>query len=214
MTIAGRFITFEGGEGAGKSTQVKALAARLAAAGLDVVTTREPGGSPGAEDIRRLLVEGEPGRWDVLSETLMIFAARADHVARTIKPALKRGATVICDRFTDSTYAYQGAGRGLPRETIRRIESIAIPDMKPGLTLVLDVPVEEGLKRAGARRGSETRFESFDVAFHERLREAFLDIARQNPTRCVVIDALQSKEIVEAKIWRTIEMRGLSAPGR
>ena len=154
MTIAGRFITFEGGEGAGKSTQVKALAARLEALGLDVVTTREPGGSPGAEDIRKLLVEGEPGRWDVLSETLMIFAARADHAARTIKPALKRGATVICDRFSDSTYAYQGAGRGLPRETIRRIESIAIPDLKPGLTLILDLPVEEGLRRAAAKPAS------------------------------------------------------------
>jgi len=214
MTIAGRFITFEGGEGAGKSTQVKALAARLEALGLDVVTTREPGGSPGAEDIRKLLVEGEPGRWDVLSETLMIFAARADHAARTIKPALKRGATVICDRFSDSTYAYQGAGRGLPRETIRRIESIAIPDLKPGLTLILDLPVEEGLRRAAARRGGETRFENFDTAFHERLRESFIDIARQNPTRCVVIDGLQSKDIVEAKIWRTIETRGLAVPGR
>ena len=214
MTIASRFITFEGGEGAGKSTQVKALAARLEAAGLDVVTTREPGGSPGAEDIRKLLVEGEPGRWDVLSETLMIFAARADHALRTIKPALKRGATVICDRFSDSTYAYQGAGRGLPRETIRRIESIAIPDLKPGLTLILDLPVEEGLKRAASRRGGETRFENFDAAFHERLREAFVDIARQNPTRCVVVDATQSKEIVEAKIWRTIETRGLSVTGR
>ena len=122
--------------------------------------------------------EGEPGRWDVLSETLMIFAARADHVAKTIRPALARGAIVLCDRFTDSTYAYQGAGRGMPRETIRRIESIALPDLKPDLTFMLDLPAEEGLKRASVRRHGETRFEKFDVAFHERLREAFRDIAQ------------------------------------
>jgi len=214
MMRSGRFITFEGGEGAGKSTQVKVLAAILKERGLDVVTTREPGGSPGAEDIRKLLVEGEPGRWDVLSETLMIFAARADHVAQTIRPALLRGAVVICDRFTDSTYAYQGAGRGMPRETIRRIESIAIPDIKPDLTLILDLPAEEGLKRAVARRGGETRFEQFDVAFHERLRDAFRDIARQNTARCVVVDAMQSKEEVATEIWRNVEARCFSAGAR
>ncbi|HTW34850.1 MAG TPA: dTMP kinase [Rhizomicrobium sp.] len=214
MTRAGRFITFEGGEGAGKSTQVKALAAKLSARGIDVVVTREPGGSPGAEDIRKLLVEGEPGRWDVLSETLMIFAARADHVAKTIKPALARGAVVLCDRFTDSTYAYQGAGRGMPRETIRRIESIALPDLKPDLTFILDLPAEEGLKRASARRHGETRFEHFDVAFHERLREAFRDIARQNTARCVVIDAMQAMDAVEAEIWRVVEARSLAAGAR
>ena len=214
MTKPGRFITFEGGEGAGKSTQVKALAAKLGSRGIDVAVTREPGGSPGAEDIRKLLVEGEPGRWDVLSETLMIFAARADHVAKTIKPALARGAMVLCDRFTDSTYAYQGAGRGMPRETIRRIESIALPDLKPDLTFMLDLPAEEGLKRASSRRHGETRFEQFDVAFHERLREAFRDIARQNTARCVAIDAMQSVDAVEAEIWRVVEARCLTAGAR
>jgi dTMP kinase len=204
---AGRFITFEGGEGAGKSTQVRLLAETLKSRGVDVVTTREPGGSPGAEDIRNLLVKGEPGRWDPLVETLLIYAARADHVAATVKPALARGATVLCDRFMDSTYAYQGAGRGLPRETIRRIESIAVPDLKPDLTLILDLPVETGLRRAAARHGGETRFERFDVAFHERLRETFREIARHHPERCALIDASQSEADVAGAILRVVEAR-------
>jgi dTMP kinase len=207
MTRAGRFITFEGGEGAGKSTQVRTLAAALQARGLDVVLTREPGGSAGAEDIRKLLVEGEPGRWDPLVETLMMFAARADHAAKTIRPALERGAVVLCDRFTDSTYAYQGVGRGLPRETIRRIESIAVPDLKPDLTLILDLPPEEGLKRAASRHHGENRFEHFDIAFHARLRDAFLDIARQNTARCAVIDSTRDKDVVAAEISKIVEQR-------
>lgn len=205
--MTARFITFEGGEGAGKSTQIRLLADGLRASGRDVVITREPGGSPGAEDIRKLLVEGEPGRWEPLVETLMMFAARADHVAKTIKPALASGAIVLCDRFTDSTYAYQGVGRGLPRETIRRIESIAIPDMKAQLTFVLDLPPELGLKRAAARNGDERRFESFDLDFHTRLREAFRDIARHHPERCVVIDATKSQAEVAAAIWSVMEAR-------
>lgn len=204
----GRFITLEGGEGAGKSTQLRRLAARLTARGRDVVATREPGGSPGAEDIRKLLVEGEPGRWPALVETLLIFAARADHVANTIAPALARGAVVLCDRFIDSTYAYQGAGRGLPRETVRRLEAIATPDLKPHLTLVLDLPAEIGLARTKARRHDENRFERFDLGFHERLREAFRDIARKHPDRCALVDAGQSEDAVAAEIWRIVEARG------
>jgi dTMP kinase len=207
MTDRGRFITLEGGEGAGKSTQARHLALALRDRGIDVVTTREPGGSPGAEDIRSLLVEGEPGRWDTLVETLMMFAARADHAVHTIRPALKRGAWVLCDRFTDSTYAYQGAGRGLPRETIRRIESIAVPDLKPDLTLMLDLPSETGLRRAAARNQGETRFERFDIAFHERLREAFREIARHHPERCALIDASAAADDVAAAILRTVEAR-------
>jgi dTMP kinase len=207
MRQTGRFITFEGGEGAGKSTQVRLLAAALEARAVDVVVTREPGGSPGAEDIRKLLVEGEPGRWEPLVETLMIFAARADHVARTIRPALERGATVICDRFTDSTYAYQGAGRGMPRETIRRIESISVPDMKPDLTFLLDLPADAGLQRTASRHHGETRFERFDLAFHERLRDAFREIARNHGDRCVVIDSTQSQEEVAVAIWKVVEGR-------
>src|ERR1700761_680312 len=151
----GRFITLEGGEGAGKSTQVKHLAATLAKKGIQTLTTREPGGSPGAEEIRALLVQGEPGRWDALTETLLVYAARADHVKRTIGPALLADKWVICDRFTDSTYAYQGVGRGLPREIIRRIDSVVLDDFRPDLTLILDLDVDTGLKRAGARGGQE-----------------------------------------------------------
>jgi dTMP kinase len=204
--MAGRFITLEGGEGGGKSTQTKRLAKALEARGLSVLVTREPGGSPGAEDIRGLLVNGAPGRWDALTETLLVYAARAD-VGRTIGPALLADKWVICDRFTDSTYAYQGAGRGLARETIRRIDAIVLDDFKPELTLVLDLDVEAGLKRATSRGGTESRFENFDRDFHERLRQAFLDIAKRNPDRCVVIDAAQAEEAVAAAIWAAVARR-------
>jgi len=197
----------EGGEGTGKSTQVKRLAAALAAKGLPVLTTREPGGSPGAEQIRALLVEGAPGRWDVLTETLLVYAARADHVGRTIGPALLKDQWVICDRFSDSTYAYQGAGRGLARETIRRIEAVVLDDFKPDLTLVLDLDVETGLKRALGRGGKEHRFEKFDRDFHERLRQAFLEIARRHPDRCILVDAAGSADDVAAAIWSQVARR-------
>ncbi|MDE1986668.1 MAG: dTMP kinase [Alphaproteobacteria bacterium] len=207
----GHFITLEGGEGTGKSTQTRRLAAALEMHDISCVLTREPGGSPGAEEIRDLLVNGEPGRWDVLTETLMLYAARADHVTRTIKPALAEGRWVLCDRFSDSSYAYQGAGRGLDRETVRRIESVAIGDFKPELTLVLDLPAEEGLKRAHARASSESRFEKFDVEFHERLRQAFLDIAKRNGDRCRVIDASGDEDTVAHAILDAVKTRfGLS----
>jgi dTMP kinase len=202
-----RFITLEGGEGTGKSTQARRLASAIEARGITTVVTREPGGSPGAEDIRKLLVEGEPGRWDALTETLLVFAARVDHVAQTIKPALALGNWVICDRFTDSTYAYQGVARGLERETIRRIESATIDDFRPDLTLVLDLPVSIGLERANARHSTETRFEKFDAAFHEKLRGAFRDIANRNAERCTLIDAQGSEDAVAALIRKTVESR-------
>lgn len=205
--MSGRFITLEGGEGTGKSTQAKRLAQSLESLGKPVLVTREPGGSPGAEEIRKLIVEGEPGRWDALTEMLLLFAARADHVARTIRPALRSGTFVICDRFTDSTYAYQGVGRDTPRETIRRIESVVLEDFKPDLTLVLDLPVEIGLKRAEARGAAETRFEKFAPDFHERLRQAFLDIARRAPDRCVVIDASGNEDEVAEAIWQAVARR-------
>jgi len=207
----GRFISFEGGEGVGKSTQARALAAALDKRGISCIVTREPGGSPGAEEVRKLLVEGAPGRWEPLSETLLLYAARADHVAHTIKPAIAHGRWVLCDRFADSTYAYQGAGRGLDRETVRRIEAIAIADFKPELTFVLDLPAEQGLERADARASAETRFEQFDIGFHERLRQAFLDIARRAPDRCIVIDASQNEKAVAQAIWAAVASRfGLS----
>ena len=205
--MTGRFITLEGGEGTGKSTQARRLASALEAQGKRCVVTREPGGSPGAEEIRALLVNGLPGRWDALTETLLVFAARADHVERTIRPALKANKFVVCDRFTDSTYAYQGVGRDMPRETIRRIESIVLEDFKPDLTLVLDLPVETGLARAKSRGAAESRFENFDAAFHERLRQAFLDIAKRAPDRCVLIDASGSEDDVASAIWDAVERR-------
>jgi dTMP kinase len=168
------------------------------------VTTREPGGSPGAEQIRNLLVQGETNRWDPLTETMLMFAARADHVARKIKPALKERKWVISDRFTDSTYAYQGAGRGIPRETIRRIESLALGDFCPDLTLVLDLPVEEGLARAHDRGSRENRFEHFDREFHERLRAAFIAIAKRAPDRCRLIDASGSEDEVADAIFTAV----------
>ena len=207
MTGQGRFISFEGGEGAGKSTQARRLAAALEKHGISCVITREPGGSPGAEEIRKLLVNGEPGRWEALTETLLLYAARADHVARTIKPAMEQGRWVLCDRFADSSWAYQGVGRGLDRETVRRIESVAIGDFKPELTLVLDLPAEEGLRRADARASAESRFEQFDVDFHERLRQAFLDIAKRAPDRCRVIDASADENTVAQAIWKAVAAR-------
>jgi dTMP kinase len=203
----GKFITLEGGEGAGKSTQLRRLVAVLEEKNIPCVQTREPGGSPGAEEIRALLVKGEPGRWDARTEALLMFAARTDHVAKTIAPALQSGKWVVSDRFTDSTYAYQGAGRGLGFAPIEALEKAMLSGTKPDLTLVLDLPVEAGLKRTHARTHEETRFEKFDTSFHETLRKAFLDIAKREPQRCAVIDAAQSEDAVAAAIWRTVSSR-------
>ena len=212
----GRFISLEGGEGAGKSTHIKRLAASLEAAGLTVVTTREPGGSSGAEAIRALLVAGEPGRWDGLTELLLLYAARRDHVNRTILPALDRGDWVIADRFADSTMAYQGYGFGIPRETVEQVHRIAIGDLRPDLTLILDIPVAAGLKRAGKRDGAEgasNRYERMTREFHERLRRGFLDIAAREPARCVVIDAAFEPDAVAGAIREAVAARlGVTFP--
>ena len=205
--MTGRFITLEGGEGTGKSTQVKRLKAALEARGISVVATREPGGSPGAEEIRKLLVEGEPGRWYPITETLLAYAARADHVARTIGPALAAGQWVISDRFNDSTFAYQGVGRGVERETIRRIDSAVLDDFQPDLTLVLDLDVKTGLDRANARTGAENRFEKFGPEFHEKLRQSFLDIAKRAPERCRIIDASGNEDQVAEQIFAAVSRR-------
>lgn len=207
MSQPPRFITFEGGEGAGKSTQAKRLAAALESCGIPVCSTREPGGSPGAEQIRALLVEGEPGRWDALTETLLMFAARVDHLAETIRPALAAGRWVICDRFTDSTYAYQGAGRGLAPSTIAAIETAAVQSFRPDLTFILDVPVETGLSRAGARGEHESRFEQFDRDFHGRLRDFFHALAARQPERCVLIDSTAPPDEVASQIWQRVSTR-------
>lgn len=208
MPKQGRFITFEGGEGTGKSTQIKRLAAALEAKKIAAVVTREPGGSPGAEEIRNLVLTGDPARWSPLTEALLFYAARADHTERKIKPALDEGKWVISDRYSDSSYAYQGGGRGLARETVRRIEAIAIDDFKPDLTIILDMDVELGLKRSIGRRGNtETRFEEMDLSMHERMRKTFLDIARRNPQRCVVIPADREIDEVSDAIWQTVKKR-------
>ena len=203
----GRFITFEGGEGAGKSTQLKMLAEALARAGIEVVTTREPGGSKGAEAIRALLVTGEVDRWDAETEALLHTAARRDHLARTVWPALERGAWVICDRFADSTLAYQGYGHGLALDFIRGLTKLAIGGFAPDLTLILDLPVEQGLKRAVGRGGAEDRYERMGTEFHDRLRQGFLDIAGREPDRCAVIDATGEPQQVHQTILRAVKSR-------
>ncbi|MBM3515264.1 MAG: dTMP kinase [Alphaproteobacteria bacterium] len=192
----GTFITFEGGEGTGKSTQIRRLADVLQSRGIDILTTREPGGSPGAESIRALLVKGETARWDGATEALLLYAARRDHVERTIKPALATGKVVLCDRFADSTTAYQGAGHGLDRAALAGIRAAAIGSFAPDLTLIFDMPVAEGLRRAEARGGVENRYERMGIAFHERLKKEFLDIAATEPARCVVIDAARDMDAV------------------
>lgn len=205
---AGRFITLEGGEGAGKSTQVKALAARLTALGLDVVTTREPGGTPGAEAIRSLLVTGDPGRWDALTDTLLHYAARRAHVEKTIRPALARGAWVISDRFADSTMAYQGYAGAVGPARVATLHDLVLGDFRPDLTLILDLPVEAGLARARARHaaqaGAEDRYERMGTAFHASLRQAFLTIAAAEPERCRVVDAAGDPETVSRSLWAEI----------
>lgn len=191
----GRFITLEGGEGAGKSTMAKRLAECLQQTGTDVVQTREPGGAPGADAIRSLLVQGDAARWAPLEEALLFTAARANHLRETIRPALARGAWVICDRYTDSTRAYQAAGGGVAADVLDRLNDIITADT-PDLTLILDLPVEAGLARSrGAERG-EDRFEAMNPAFHERVRAAFLAIAEREPKRCAVIDVTQAREVV------------------
>jgi len=209
----GRFITFEGGEGAGKSTQVKLLAEVFAKRGLDVVTTREPGGAPTAEQIRRLLVEGEAGRWNPVTEALLHTAARREHLVRTVWPALERGAWVISDRFADSTTAYQGDGQGVPLPELERMYAIAAGDFQPDLTVILDLPVEEGLRRAAGRGGREDRYERMGLDFHERIRAAFHDIAANNPDRCVVISALGSTDAVHKAVLAATDAK-LGARGR
>jgi len=203
----GRFITLEGGEGAGKSTQIERLAAWLRTRGRDVVTTREPGGAPGAEMIRTLLVEGPAERWDGTTEALLHFAARRDHLRATVWPALGRGAWVVSDRFADSTRAYQGFGHGLDLESLDRLYEVAVDGFRPDLTVILDLPVETGLARAASRRGAETRYESLPRDFHERVRRGFLEIARAEPGRCAIVDASQDIDDIAQAVARLVAER-------
>ncbi len=190
---APRFVSFEGGEGSGKTTQIKRLAGAFEKEGRRVLLTREPGGSPSAESLRRLLVEGAPEAWDAVSETLLFLAARRNHWQTVIAPALKQGMTVLCDRFSDSTLVYQGLAKGLSLEYVQALSRLTLPVRAvPDITLLLDIAPAEGLSRARARMGRETRFEAMDMAFHMRVREGFLRLAGQEPGRIRIIDAAKS----------------------
>ena len=209
----GRFITFEGGEGSGKSTQIKTLAARLDAAKVRAIVTREPGGSPGAEIIRHLVLSGMGKLLGPDAETLLFAAARDDHVRTVIQPALDQGIWVLCDRFSDSTRAYQGRLGNVSSAVLNAMERVTIGDLRPDLTFILDVPVEVGMQRAAARRGTGApdRFEAEDVRFHQALREAYRQIAASEPQRCVLIDASTDPGTVAANIWTALRGRLFAA---
>ena len=205
--MSGFFITLEGGEGSGKTTQINTLAQTLENQGYEVILTREPGGTPEAESIRNLLVQRDGGNWNAMAEVLMLFAARAMHIERLIKPALENGAVVICDRFTDSTIAYQGYGRGLDIDKIKQIEQLSIDKFVPDITFILDIDVPTGLERAGHRLSqddkageTEDRFERMDLSFHEKLREGFLEIARKDEERCYILNAAQSIDAISDEV--------------
>lgn len=201
----GRFITFEGGEGGGKSTQARLLAAHLSAQGIPVLLTREPGGAPAAEAIRRLLLEGQG--LDPLAEAMLHFAARREHLLATIRPALAAGMWVVCDRFADSTRAYQCHGQGVPGEVYRRLAELALEGFAPDLTLVLDIAPEVGMARAAARGGAADRYERLDAGFHARVRAGFLAIAAAEPGRCAVLDAACPVEAIAAEIRTLVAAR-------
>src|SRR5215467_2979419 len=207
--MRGRFITFEGGEGTGKSTHATLLADRLKSAGIEVVLTREPGGSPGAEVIRHVLLSGVAKPLGIEAEALLFAAARGDHVRNTIEPALAQGTWVISDRFIDSTRVYQGSLGHLDPKFMRALERVTVGDLRPDLTFILDVPAQVGLERARARRAGQSadRFEAESLAFHEELRQAFRLLVMSEGDRCVVIDATEPKQSVADRIWRTVNDR-------
>lgn len=212
MKLRGRFVTFEGIEGAGKSTQLGLAAAHLASRGIEVVVTREPGGTPVAESLRRLLLEPQPEPLDATAELLLVFTARAIHVANRIRPALARGAWVLCDRFTDATVAYQGAGRGVDAGDIADLERIAQGGLRPDLTVLFDLPVALALARAGARAARSDRFESEQADFFERVRAGYLAIRDREPGRLRPVDAAAGVEEVATAVAR--ELDRLLAAGR
>ncbi|MGL4325611.1 MAG: dTMP kinase [Beijerinckiaceae bacterium] len=212
----GRFITFEGGEGSGKSTQIMTLAKQLAAQDISAITTREPGGSPDAENIRAFILGGGAKPLGALAETFLFSAARLDHVRTRIAPALRAGQWVLCDRFADSTRAYQGAAGRVDMTTVRAIEHVAVDGCVPDLTVILDVPVEIGLQRAAGRRAigaAADRFEGEALDFHARIRQAFIDLARDEPQRCILIDGHRDASFIAADVWRAVELRLLQGAG-
>jgi dTMP kinase len=207
--MRGRFITFEGGEGTGKSTQAAMLAERLRTFGLGVLETREPGGSPGAEAIRHVLLSGAAQPLGSHAEAILFAAARDDHVRQLIRPALEAGRWVVCDRFADSTRIYQGVLGNVDPRVIRSLERITVGDTRPDITFVLDLPAELGLRRAAARRGRAAvdRFEAETLEFHGKLREAYRELAEREPERCVLIDASDEADTVANAIWAIVDRR-------
>ena len=205
----GRFITFEGGEGSGKSTQIRRLAERLDEKGVRTLLTREPGGSPGAEIVRHLVLSGVGKVLGASGEALLFAAARDDHVHNVIAPALNQGQWVLCDRFTDSTRVYQGKLGSADISLIRAMERVTIGELQPDLTVILDVPAEEGLARAAKRRGEAAadRFEGEDISFHRRLREAYWQVAAEEPDRCALIDAAADVDTVAQRVWDVVAQR-------
>ena len=210
---AGKFITFEGGEGAGKSTQAQILSERLIESEHQTLITREPGGSEEAEKIRTFLLSGGARDYGPLGEAILFFAARDDHLEKSIRPALDAGKWVVCDRFSDSTRAYQGAAGGVGPAVLEALERIVVASSRPDLTFILDLPAKDGLERAAGRNVDGTgtapadRFEAMDLGFHEALRRGFLDIAREEPDRCVVIDAKQPVSAVAEDVWEAVVER-------
>jgi len=209
LATRGRFITLEGGEGVGKSTLATALEARLVARGIKVVRTREPGGTPGAEAIRRLILNppAEVTGWEPIAETLLFYAARTDHLDKLIRPALAAGSWVICDRFSDSTRAYQAAAGHVPSEHIETIDRICVGDTTPDITLILDLPLSAARERMIARANDKDAIESRVASYHEAVHKAFLDIARANPRRCVVLDASAAPDALATAALAAIDAR-------
>jgi dTMP kinase len=207
MSGTGKFISFEGGEGCGKTTQLKLLAETLTESGIAVVQTREPGGTEEAEAIRALLLSGHTDKWDATEELMLFSAARHNHLRRLIVPAISQGSWVLSDRFLDSTTAYQGYARGYDMQKIALFRQMATNGTEPDMTLVFDIDPQLGLARAMARRGTEVRFEGLQLDFHNRVRQGLLDIAGKEPERCWVIDATGSIDDVRARVWQVVRER-------
>lgn len=213
--MSGLFISFEGGEGSGKTTQINKLAETLTQQGKKVITTREPGGTAEGDKVRDLIVQRDAGDWTPMAEILLLYAAREMHVKKTIRPALEDGKIVITDRFSDSTFAYQGYGHDLPLQDIQTVNDLVLGDLKPDITFILDIAPEDGLRRSEDRlsseeisfRQTEDKFERMDVEFHEKLRNGFLDIAKKDPERCFVLDASMSIEALSKAIGDIVSER-------
>ncbi len=205
--MAGKFITLEGGDGTGKSTQARLLSEFLEQNNVKPLLTREPGGAPGSDEVRELILTGDPDRWDAVGETLLFYASRRNHLRLTVWPALARGEWVISDRFADSTIAYQGYGNQLGVDQVMKVHEVTVGDFEPDLTFILDIDVKTGLARTQGREHNEDRFERMEIEFHERMREGFLEIAKQHPNRCVIINADQDIESVQKDMRAVLKDR-------